>query len=55
MRPTSLLGILAFSAVSLSAQAAITFTGVADKTKYIDTLTFTVVAPSANTLPLATE
>ncbi len=55
MRPISLLGILAFSLTSFSAQAAITFTGVADKTKYIDTLTFTVVADNtANTTTTAT-
>ena len=50
MRPTSLLGILAFSIASLSAQAAITFTGLTDKTKYNNTVTFTVVAdPGAAT------
>ena len=55
MRSTTLLSILGLSLASLSAQAAITFTGVADKTKYIDTLTFTVVADNtANTTTTAT-
>ncbi len=54
MRPTSLLGILAFALTSFSAQAAITFTGLADKTKYNNTVTFTVVADPAAATTTAT-
>jgi hypothetical protein len=43
-----------FLAFTSAATAAITFTGVADKTKYIDSVTFTVVADStANTTTTA--
>ena len=55
MRPTSLLGILAFSLTSFSAQAAVSITGVADKTKYSNTVTYTVVADTvAGTTTTAT-
>ena len=55
MRPTSLLGILAFSLTSFSAQAAVSVTGIADKTKYSNTCTYTVVADAtAGTTTTAT-
>ncbi|MEK0449482.1 MAG: hypothetical protein RL088_1750 [Verrucomicrobiota bacterium] len=55
MRSTLLLGSLLVSLASLPAAAAITFTGLTDKTKYNDTVTFTVVADNtANTTTTAT-
>ena len=42
--------LLPLSLLTISAQAAITFTGIADKTKYSNTVTFTVIAdPGAAT------
>ena len=55
MRLTSLLGIVAVSIASLSAQAAVSVTGIADKAKYSNTCTYTVVADAtAGTTTTAT-
>ena len=55
MRLTFLLGIIAFSLTSLSVQAAVSITGIADKTKYPNTCTYTVVADgTAGTTTTAT-
>ena len=55
MRHSSLFGIFTLTLASLSAQAAVSITGIVDKTKYSNTCTYTVVADTtAGTTTTAT-